>query len=96
MTHPFDEIAVEAAAKAIRSDCFDPENIKFFEDLWCKTEREKAFAGANAALSAAFQSARERGMAIEAFGSAPEDGGYSAATWATALEPVTIIRHTGE
>lgn len=34
----------------------------------------------------------EIGMAISAYGSRNDDDSYSAATWATALEPVLIIR----
>ena len=62
MTHPFDEEAIQAGAKAIRSDCFDPEFIKFFEDLWCRTERENARESAKAALAAAWASLVERGL----------------------------------
>jgi hypothetical protein len=91
MTHPFDEIDVEAAAKAVgdNTHCDVPNGCPICTDI------------ANAALSAAFKSARERGMARDGKGYHDADGAdaWDATTGGFAEPggfPVTIIRHKGE
>ena len=111
MTHPFDEMAVEAAArgawnadyplapsaeKAVwektseqwklflpdKNICDEEDEAHTGSSLQNCTGREHYFKLANAALSAAFKSARDRGMAVDF----PE----STTAWRV---PVTIIRH---
>ena len=64
MTHPFDEIAVEAGAKAAWEEEAQPRPMRLpmWSDISDK-EHETWRGISHATLSAAFQSARERGMA---------------------------------
>ena len=89
MTHPFDEIAVEAAA-SVEYAAWRENSMQFRSDpnplpTWgeCDPNLKQLFlTRATAAISAAFQSARDRGVAVDF----PE----STTAWHV---PVTIIRH---
>ena len=66
MTHPFDEIAVEAGAKAAWEEEAQPRPMRL--PLWSDIsdkERETWRGISHATLSAAFKSARDRGMAMD-------------------------------
>ena len=83
MTHPFDEIALAAHARALRE-----HPVEF------KTAEQFSLEKSHAALSAAFQSARERGMVeiCEDF-MFSDDGPHNFGCSEDDLPTVTIIRH---
>ena len=96
MTHPFDEIAVEASAKA----AWNEESIRAAGKprsvLWSDIsvqEQQKWLDISRAALSAAFKSARDRGMVEEG----NLQSGMDYLIYNEPLEgttyPVTIIHH---
>jgi hypothetical protein len=96
--HPFDEIAVEAAAQAAcESQGRDWSKLPEHGKEWWRVQTL-------AALSAAFKSARERGMAETGYGYVINyDGNFyewkassSEPSDKTGRFPVTIIRHKGE
>ena len=102
--HPFDEESVEAGAIA----AWNEESIRAAGKprsvLWSDIsvqEQQKWFGISGAALSAAFKSARERGMATQGKHMALSESGAgnmdlgSAEFWRGDF-PFTIIRHKGE
>lgn len=104
MTHPLDEIAVEAAAKALYAQACEQRGFdNDIDEVWEISEfRENCMAGLNAALSAAFKSASERGMARDGDASIQDGDVWSVysgwkSDYAEAHRefPVTIIRHKG-
>ena len=98
MTHPFDEIAVDAAEKA-RAAAW--EKYPILRDGGV-SRKHVPIEAMSAALSAAFKSARERGVAREGLGyrnlGHRDREVWTAQTWAPEASgspsfPVTIIRH---
>ena len=94
MTHPFDEIAVEAAAKAIY---FEQHTIMHdHEKLWLEAKKNPVWRDcANVALSAALKSARDRGMAeiCEDFMFSDDEEPHNFGNDEYYMPTVTIIRH---
>ena len=89
MTHPFDEIAVEAAANALCEALgYGPNYSKHNTVMW-----NSALKAISPALSAAFKSARDRGMVEEGHLQSGMDYLIHNEPLEGTTYPVTVIRH---